>query len=51
MIRAGVIVSLLERFGGYTLETLLAEDANLLQLVRLADIAREHEGGDGDGVE
>ena len=51
MIRAGVIVSLLERFGGYTLDTLLAEDANLMQLVTLADIAREHEKGDSDGIE
>ena len=35
------IVSLLERFGGYTLTTLLEEDAGLLQMVRLADRERE----------
>ena len=45
-------MNLLERFGGYTLDTLLAEDANLLQLVTLADIARKHEKkGDSDGIE
>lgn len=44
-------MSLLERFGGYTLTSLLTEDASLLQLVNLADIARKHEGGDSDGIE
>lgn len=41
-------MSLLERFGGYTLGTLLAEDAGLLQLVTLANLAK---GGDEDGIE
>lgn len=46
MLRAETIVSLLERFGGYTLSSLLAEDANILQLVTLANLAK---GGDESG--
>lgn len=44
------IVSLLERFGGYTLQTLMDEDAVLLQMVRLADRERDRlsEGGGSD---
>lgn len=46
------IVSLLERFGGYTLQTLMDEDATLLQMVRLADRERarlDERGGEFDG--
>jgi hypothetical protein len=46
------IVSLLERFGGYTLQTLMDEDAALLQMTRLADHEnarlRETRGDDHD---
>jgi len=42
-----MVVSLLERFGGYTLGTLLEEDAELLRMVRLAEIGRAA-GGDDD---
>lgn len=31
---------MLERFGGYTLQTLLDEDAELLQLVQIEEMAR-----------
>lgn len=34
-------MALLERFGGYTLETLLAEDAELIKMVRMVDRERE----------
>lgn len=35
---------MLERFPGYTLATLLAEDARLFQMVRMADREREVNG-------
>jgi len=35
------VVSLLERFSGYTLKTLLDEDAELIRLVRMTDRERE----------
>jgi len=35
------VVALLERFGGYTLSTLLDEDAELIRLVRMVDQERE----------
>lgn len=40
------LVSLLERFGGYTLSTLLEEDARIFQLVRWVDREREMNGGE-----
>lgn len=40
------IVSLLERFGGYTLSSLMAEDPELFRYVRLADREREVNGGE-----
>jgi len=44
------VVALLERFGGYTLQTLMEEDAALLHMVRLADRERDrlNEGGGVD---
>lgn len=45
------VVTLLERFGGYTLQTLMDEDAALLRMVRLADhenARRRAEGGDDE---
>lgn len=38
------LVGLLERFPGYTLGALLAEDAGLLQMVRMVDKEREVNG-------
>lgn len=38
------IVSMLERFQGYTLSTLLAEDAQLLHMVRMVDMERRVNG-------
>jgi len=35
------VVALLERFSGYTLATLLSEDAELLRMVRMVDRERE----------
>lgn len=35
-----MLLGLLERFSGYTLGSLLAEDAHLLRLVRIADLGR-----------
>jgi hypothetical protein len=35
-----MILGLLERFPGYTLATLLAEDAGLLRLVRIEALGR-----------
>ena len=40
-----MILGILERFGGYTLGSLLAEDARLLQLMRVEQLGRR----DGDG--
>lgn len=34
-------MTLLERFGGYTLATLKEEDAELIRMVRMADRERE----------
>lgn len=47
------IVNLLERFGGYTLSTLLAEDAELFRMVRMVDREREEreERGEMNGGE
>jgi hypothetical protein len=42
------IVALLERFGGYTLATLLAEDASLIQMVRMVDKEREVNASDAE---
>lgn len=38
-----MILGLLERFGGYTLSTLMAEDASLLRLVRIEALGRREE--------
>ncbi len=35
-----MLVGMLERFGGYTLASLRAEDARLVGMVELVDIAR-----------
>jgi hypothetical protein len=49
MARAELLVSLLERFPGYTLGSLLKEDAELLRMVKMTDRARATErGDDGD---
>lgn len=37
------IVTLLERFPGYTLRTLLEEDGELLKMVRIVDAERARE--------
>lgn len=52
--QAKFLLSTLERFGGYTLETLLAEDARLIQLLNIEhrgrrDADTEVGGGDFDG--
>lgn len=44
------IVSLLERFGGYTMTTLLEEDAELFRMVRMVDREREAHGGQGEAL-
>lgn len=40
-----MILGLLERFPGYTLSTLLAEDAHLLRLLKITELGTP-EGGD-----
>ena len=40
-----MILGILERFSGYTLGSLLAEDAGLLRLLRIEQLGRR----DGDG--
>lgn len=45
-----MLLGLLERFGGYTLQTLLEEDVELLQLLQIEEAGtppRETEGEDG----
>jgi hypothetical protein len=39
-----LILNILESFGGYTLTTLLAEDAELLQLLAIREVASPKEG-------
>lgn len=42
------VVTLLERFSGYTLTTLLDEDARLFQMVRMVDREREVNSEDAE---
>jgi hypothetical protein len=43
------LIGLLERFPGYTLRTLLTEDAELIRMVRMVDKEREvNPPGDND---
>lgn len=50
---AELVCGLLERFGGYTLQTLMAESTDLLRLVRIEELggSRDAERGDGQGHE
>jgi hypothetical protein len=41
LTEALAVVSLLERFGGYTMTSLMEEDANLIRMVRMVDRERE----------
>lgn len=43
-----MLVRLLERLPGYTLTTLLAEDAEIIRMVKLADMARATERGEDE---
>lgn len=42
---------MLERFGGYTLSSLMEEDARLLQLMRIVDEQRMYEQEVSEGGE
>jgi hypothetical protein len=42
------VCGLLERFGGYTLGTLLAEEPELLRLVQIEALGRREQTGDGE---
>jgi len=44
-----LLLGLLERFGGYTLQTLLDEDARLLQLVRIQQLGNPEEEAPAPG--
>lgn len=48
MARAEALVTLLERLPGYTLTSLLAEDAEIIRMVKLTDMARAAERSDTD---